>query len=129
MEMVLVDLPGLGNSTGEAELAGMSSQAEIEALYLRFLAEVHEHCFGERQPCLVGHSFGGFWATMFAHRHPDKIHSLVLEAPAGLLPTHSSTGAFWAIFFRWVVTCEPLQFAGSCGWWVATRLAQLVTAE
>merc|ERR1712216_194027 len=113
IELACVDLPGLGNSAGEQQLAEMAGPEEMAALTLRFLAEVHEYCFGVRQVAVMGHSFGGYLAILFAKQHKERVSSLTLVAPAGLLPTHGSLGAYWAIFFRWVVPCEPLQCTGA----------------
>lgn len=40
---------------------------------------------GEEKLILMGHSFGGFLATMYAAEFPEHVESLLLVAPAGVL--------------------------------------------
>jgi proline iminopeptidase len=38
--------------------------------------------FGYERWSVLGHSFGGFLATLYAHRHPESVEKLVLDCPA-----------------------------------------------
>ena len=40
---------------------------------------------GEEKVVLVGHSFGGFLATLWAAEFPERVHSLLLLVPASVL--------------------------------------------
>ncbi len=42
---------------------------------------------GEEQLVLIGHSFGGFLAALYAAEFPERVERLVLVAPAGILST------------------------------------------
>lgn len=46
-------------------------------------------CSGQERLTLVGHSFGGFLATMYAAEFPERVEKLILVAPAGLIRTPS----------------------------------------
>jgi pimeloyl-ACP methyl ester carboxylesterase len=94
------------------------------------LIQVISECFSTTgKPVLVGHSFGGFLSTALSHERPELIQSVTLVAPAGILPTHGSRGALWAIFFRWIITCEPLQCCSCFFWWLASHLFMCLSAD
>jgi lipase len=64
------DLRGRGRSNGLPGPVGMAAHAEDCAAVIRHLAD---------QPVVVvGHSMGGFVATVLAARHPDLVSALVL---------------------------------------------------
>ena len=42
---------------------------------------------GQDKLVLIGHSFGGFIATMYAAEFPERVKKLILVAPAGLIRT------------------------------------------
>jgi len=50
---------------------------------------------GQETLTLVGHSFGGFLATMYACEYPNNVKSLILVSPANVLIT--SEGLFGAV--------------------------------
>lgn len=53
---------------------------------------------GEDKLLLIGHSFGGFVAALYAAEFPDKVEKLVLVAPAGMLtPPQKDTNLFDAV--------------------------------
>jgi pimeloyl-ACP methyl ester carboxylesterase len=74
---VVVDLPGWGRSTRLPDGDyGIPAQAGRLADFITTL--------GLDRPVVVGHSMGGHIAGILGTRHPDKVSSLVLVAPAGV---------------------------------------------
>ncbi|MCL6561504.1 MAG: alpha/beta hydrolase [Firmicutes bacterium] len=87
--------PGLAQLSGHYRLIaplapgfdGTPLAGEIHSLpeLADWMAEVHDRLIS--RPCpVVGHSFGGWLAQWFAVRHPARVTTLVLSAPAGWLP-------------------------------------------
>jgi proline iminopeptidase len=50
---------------------------------------------GEEKLILMGHSFGGFLAAMYAAEFPEHVEALVLVAPAGVLLLPDEGGGFF----------------------------------
>jgi pyruvate dehydrogenase E2 component (dihydrolipoamide acetyltransferase) len=74
--IIALDLPGHGRSgheVGDASVAFMTGWLD-EALTLLKVTSAH----------VVGHSMGAKIALGMAHRHPERVQSLSLIAPAGL---------------------------------------------
>lgn len=77
-EVVAVDLPGFGRTTGIGPVGGPAELADFVARVARRLA---------MPPAVVmGVSMGGDVALNLALRHPDLVEALVLIAPGGLIP-------------------------------------------
>ncbi len=68
--VIAPDLRGRGGSAGLAGPYGMARHADDLIVALDSL--------GVQRATVVGHSMGGFVALVFAHRHPDRLHRLVL---------------------------------------------------
>lgn len=65
------------NITSLDETLGIGAQlADIERI---------RQILGEEKIILVGHSFGGFLASLYAAEYPEKVEALVLIAPANVL--------------------------------------------
>lgn len=47
---------------------------------------------GDKRLVLIGHSFGGFLACLYAAEFPERVEAMVLVAPAGMLVMPSPTG-------------------------------------
>ncbi len=77
--LIVPDLPGFGESTRKASLAyDIPSQAARLEGFIQALGLEGFH--------LAGASMGGYLASYYAADHPDKVKSLLLMAPAGILP-------------------------------------------
>jgi pimeloyl-ACP methyl ester carboxylesterase len=77
--LIVPDLPGFGESSRKASLA-----YDIPSQVDRF--EGFIHALGLEDFHLAGASMGGYLAAYYAADHPDKVKSLLLMAPAGVLP-------------------------------------------
>jgi len=78
-EAVTIDLPGHGDSTGEAE--------STVAAYAEWLAKEARN-IDSGPVTLVGHSMGSLVALETAARNPDFVDHLVMIATAASMPVH-----------------------------------------
>ena len=77
LDAVSVDLPGFGTSPPPAGVVGAPGYAELMAALVEELGT---------RPVLVGHSFGGRVAAVFAAERPDLVSGLVLVGVPLLRP-------------------------------------------
>ncbi|MGE0485611.1 MAG: alpha/beta fold hydrolase [Gammaproteobacteria bacterium] len=77
------DLPGFGDST-RREDAGYGLEAQLARL------AAFVDALGLERFHLGGNSMGGYLAAMFAARHPERVTSLWLLAPAGAMGAETS---------------------------------------
>jgi len=77
--LIVPDLPGFGESSRDASLAyDIPSQAARFGRFVQALGLSGFH--------LAGASMGGYIAGYYASDHPTEVRSLMLMAPAGVLP-------------------------------------------
>jgi pimeloyl-ACP methyl ester carboxylesterase len=74
--VILLDLPGFGQSALLPAGAGVPEYAEFVTAFMKKL--------GVRKPFLLGHSFGGQIAMFLAYTKPELISRLLLLSPAGI---------------------------------------------
>lgn len=96
--VIVIDIPGWGVSDTPHPIEQFSAEEYKdffnEFLYT-FLKEMHiSSCI------LVGQSLSSYFAVLFAHRYPEKIDKLVLQAPVGILPLTNMTGFLYMLLFR-----------------------------
>ncbi|MCC5927062.1 MAG: alpha/beta hydrolase [Bacteroidetes bacterium] len=82
--VIAVDLPGYGKSSKGDYPYGMRWYADQLVVLMDEL--------GLQQATLVGHSMGGQISMHASLRHPDRVQSLVLAAPAGIEPFGRGAG-------------------------------------
>jgi pimeloyl-ACP methyl ester carboxylesterase len=102
--VIAPDLPGWGAST-RVETASYGYPAQVERLHqflsLLKLGRVH----------LIGHSMGGFIASAYAARYPDKVITLGLIAPHGMIePEPSELARDVAKGDNWLVASSLPEF-------------------
>jgi proline iminopeptidase len=76
---------------GATELEGTLGVGE----QLADMERIRQH-LGVPKLSLIGHSFGGFLATLYAAEFPERVQSLVLLAPASMLTMPSKDFDFFA---------------------------------
>jgi pimeloyl-ACP methyl ester carboxylesterase len=82
-KVVMLSLPGYGNSSNPSEKYYKNNNFESEAEVIRKLLDKLKLKEGNRVH-LVGHSMGSEIMATFAQKYPDKTASLVLLNPAGI---------------------------------------------
>lgn len=73
------------------------------------LSDLHEIVvdhLGVERVVLVGQSFGGFQAALFASRHPELVEALVLTSPAEIHPAHFDEEGRWVNLERYPPPAE-----------------------
>jgi len=98
-ELVLVDQRGCGGSTRPIDrlTGGYAENMETLETSLGLGAQVADlerirRILGDEQLVLMGHSFGGLIAALYAIEFPERVRGLVLVAPADLLTMPSPSG-------------------------------------
>jgi len=66
---------------------------------------------GENQLILLGHSFGGFLAALYAAEFPEKVAGLILVAPANLLVLPADNGDLFEIVKQRLPESVALEFS------------------
>lgn len=75
-KVVLLDQLGVLRSEAIAEDESYSMEYQIEML------EEMRKRLGIKQWSLLGHSYGGMLAVLYAYTYPDSIHKIILECPS-----------------------------------------------
>jgi len=50
---------------------------------------------GEEKLVIIGHSFGGFWASLYAAEFPERVEAMILVAPADVLVMPQKDGGLF----------------------------------
>eukprot|EP00184_Porphyridium_aerugineum_P002630 CAMPEP_0184694104 /NCGR_PEP_ID=MMETSP0313-20130426/2161_1 /TAXON_ID=2792 /ORGANISM="Porphyridium aerugineum, Strain SAG 1380-2" /LENGTH=488 /DNA_ID=CAMNT_0027152335 /DNA_START=85 /DNA_END=1551 /DNA_ORIENTATION=- len=94
-----------------------------------------ENLKSDQQVSIVAHSLGGYLASVYAIRHPEHIHSLVLVSPIGLpeppankIPINASIRKrllFQTVFSLWAKNITPMVVMRALDWlhmpWLSAR--------
>ena len=130
------DLPGFGRSSRPDF---PNDAAEVEQKYITYIEEWRK-AMGLESFVLLGHSLGGYLATAYALKHPERVEQLVLSDPWGfpilpyglverhpLAPHDSNNLPLWFHFGNYLFNSfnflSPMRAFGPLGPWV-TRLAR-----
>lgn len=76
MKVILLDQLGVLRSEAIAENEDYSMEYQIEML------EEMRKLFGIEKWSILGHSYGGMLAVLYASLYPDSIHKVILECPS-----------------------------------------------
>lgn len=102
--VIAPDMPGWGAST-RLETASYGYPAQVERLH-QFLSQL-----GLGRVHLVGHSMGGFISSAYAAQYPDKVITLGLIAPHGMVePEPSELAQSVAKGDNWLVASTHQEF-------------------
>lgn len=95
----VIDIPGFGTSNTSVSLASLSTD-----LCLEYYSQFFDKLLAElalKQPLVVAHSVGSFLAVHSMRNWDRKrIGGIVMVSPAGILPTLTAAGAYWALLFK-----------------------------
>lgn len=108
--IIALDLPGYGRTYSTFHSYTTTQSLDFYAKFIAsFLNEMNIN-----KVYILAHSYGGFLSAHFANKFPHMISHLLLLNTAGLLPTLSNTGAFWAFIFKMSLLYSP-RFFGELG--------------
>jgi pimeloyl-ACP methyl ester carboxylesterase len=114
-DIYCLDIPGFGRSETPVSLRSVSDYKDvvvIDNLLTLFLSN-YILALGLDRPFVMGHSFGGHLALIFASRYPEMTSGVILCDPAGILPTLGRYGAYWGLFFWSSLLQRLLRLSGS----------------
>ena len=100
-DVFLLDLPGWGRSPSPTSLATERDPLAASDLIVDML-DGWLRANGLARVVLVGHSLGGFYASLFARRFPGRVSQLVLVSPAGLLSAAPTFDPKWGVYFKYL---------------------------
>ena len=125
-DIYCLDIPGFGRSETPMSLRFASDSKDvvvIDNLLSLFLSN-YILALGLERPFVMGHSFGGHLALIFASRYPEMTSGVILCDPAGILPTLGRYGAYWGLFFWSSLLQRLLRLSGSVSryFWTIIRL-------
>jgi len=89
-----LDLLGMGCSAHTFNMSSLRTPGEAESYFISSL-ETWRSSLGLERMMLCGHSFGGYLASCYALRYPERVEHLVLVSPVGMPvpPTIDATSA------------------------------------
>lgn len=119
----MIDLPCFGRSHNPHVNLKDKPPSEIVEFYNNILYEYITHnCNG--RACIVAHSFGGFLCTKFASKHPNLVEKIIFIDPAGIFPLLCSTGAYWAVFFKFSMLYTILRITNPIGQFICHTIME-----
>ena len=110
--VLALDLPGFGRSKSSVCPPGASTTINFYGEFIHSFLNAMEL----DTVYVLAHSYGAFLAVHFAEKYPQQVSHLMLCDAAGIFPTLSSTGAYWAFVFK-TSLLQSCRFMGSVGAW------------
>lgn len=92
-------LPGFGLSTTTINIEKTSSKQVLQ-LIIGFIDQYINKNMSTK-PILIGHSFGGYLATWYTVKYPNKISHLILSNSTGIYPLAGNNSFYWLIVFKY----------------------------
>ena len=109
---------GCGKSTRPIDRLSGSYYSNMQTLVKRLgframLADVERirRILGEEKLILVGHSFGGFFASLYAAEYPERVEKLILLSPAGVVRMPPPDGGLFGSIDRGLTGERKKEFA------------------
>eukprot|EP01134_Creolimax_fragrantissima_P006541 CFRG6541T1 len=78
-----IDWLGMGSSSRPQMPKNADDVEEVESIYIESLEEWRKE-MNIKKMVLVGHSLGGYLATVYSLKYPEHVHKLVLASPVGI---------------------------------------------
>lgn len=111
--ILALDLPGFGRSFSSFSPLTKTQTQDFYALFIaKFLESINLDTV-----YVLAHSYGGFLSIYFTRMFPEKVLHLALVNTAGILPTLSASGAYWAFVFK-MSMLQSCRYLGKIGLFV-----------
>eukprot|EP00164_Ancoracysta_twista_P000211 GFYU01000303.1.p1 GENE.GFYU01000303.1~~GFYU01000303.1.p1 ORF type:complete len:421 (-),score=103.59 GFYU01000303.1:215-1477(-) len=121
-----LDWMGMGKSDRPPfpSVSGMNDEQMVETVEKFFLDPFEEwrKSMGLKKFILMGHSLGGYLSCVYALKHPEVLHHVILVSPVGIpeapaMPSTSIPWKFKVFKYLWDLNVTPQAFVRTIGPW------------